>query len=118
MGKFLRKERIDLKLRRIDHFQQYDRIFLAEAVIEGERERLRASNFVEFVKRYEATISTEKEHLDSLWLKVKSDRDFWRKMVELFDVLQEFAQRIREDADLYRQFLDRYDEKTHSTIKN
>src|SRR5829696_7805033 len=108
LGKFLRKERIDLKLRHIDNFQQYDRIFLAEAVIEGERERLRASTFVEFVKRYEATGSTEKAQLDPIWLAVKKDRDFWTKMVELLDHLHTFAQRIWQDTHLKSRFLDHY----------
>jgi hypothetical protein len=111
LGTFLREHRTDLSLRRIGNFQQYDRIFLAEAAIEGERERLRASTFVEFVKRYEATGSTEQEHLDPIWLEVKNDREFWSRMVELFDDLHHFAQRIRDDTGLNSRFLDHYDEK-------
>lgn len=112
LGKFLREHRTDLRLRHISGFQQYDRIFLAEAAIEGERERLRASTFVEFVKRYEATGSTEKERLDPIWLAVKNDREFWSKMVELFDDLHAFAQRIWKDTDLYSRFLDHYDKNS------
>jgi hypothetical protein len=112
LGKFLREHRTDLRLRHIRTFQQGDRIFLAEAVIEGERERFRTSTFVEFVKRYEAADSPEKEWLDLIWLKVKDDKRFWRQMVELFDHLHDFGQRIWEDTDLYSRFLDRYDENS------
>jgi hypothetical protein len=110
LGKFLREHRTDLELRHIRRFPQYDRIFLAEAAIEGERERFRASTFVEFVRRYEATGSPEKERLDSLWLNVKDDDSFWRQMMELLDHLHTFAQRILKDADLYSRFLTEYDE--------
>jgi hypothetical protein len=109
LGKFLREHRTDLKLRHIHTFQQYDRIFLAEAAIEGAAERFRASTFVEFVKRYEATGSPEKERLDLIWQGVNNDETFWRQMVELFDHLHAFAQRIWEDTDLYSRFLDHYD---------
>lgn len=108
LGKFLREHRTDLKLRHIPTFQQYDRTFLAEAAIEGEPERFRASTFVEFVKRYEATGSPERERLDLIWQGIRHDKEFWRQMVELFDHLHAFALRIWEDTDLYSRFLDHY----------
>ena len=111
LGKFLREHRTDLELRGITKFQQYDRIFLAEAAIEGEqRERFRASTFVEFVKRYESTNSPEKERLDLIWRDIKNDETFWRRMVELLEHLHEFAQRILEDTGLRSHFLNKYDE--------
>jgi hypothetical protein len=111
LGEYLREHRTDLKLTHIGQFQQYDRIFLAEAAIEGEQERFRASTFVEFVKRYEATGSSEKEWLEPVWLAVKDDVLFWWKVVELFDHLHDYARRIWEDAGLYSRFLDKYDKK-------
>jgi hypothetical protein len=110
LGTFLREHRTDLSLRRIGNFQQYDRIFLAEAAIEGERERLRASTFFEFVKRYEATGSPEKTQLDPIWQAVKNDREFWHRMVDLFDNLHALAERIWQNAHLYSRVLDHYDE--------
>jgi len=110
LGRYLREHRTDLRLQHIHTFQQGDRIFLAEAMIEGQLERFRASTFVEFVRRYEAPGSPERVWLDLMWPAINDDERFWRRMVDLFDHLHDFAQRIWADTGLYSRFLDHYQE--------
>lgn len=62
LGKFLRENSIGLKLRH-GNFYQYDRVTLAEAVIEREGEVFRTSTYLEFRKRYEVQDSPEKQWL-------------------------------------------------------
>jgi hypothetical protein len=63
LGGFLMEHRIDYELAGTG-FYQYDRIALAEAVVERETDRFRPSTYLEFRRRYESTESPEKE-----WLK-------------------------------------------------
>jgi len=62
LGKFLREHRVDRSLQGINLYQ-YDRVSLAEAMIEREGEQFRPSTYLEFRKRYEAEGSPEKEWL-------------------------------------------------------
>lgn len=62
LGKLLKDSRIDFKLQH-SNFYQYDRVALAEAVIEREGDGFRASTYLEFRKRYEAANSLEKQWL-------------------------------------------------------
>jgi hypothetical protein len=66
LGDFLMEHRIDYELG--GGFYQYDRIALAEAVVERETDRFRASTYLEFRRRYEDSDSREKE-----WLKPARD---------------------------------------------
>lgn len=67
MGEFLKKHRIDLQLQHT-HFHQYNRLSLAEAVMEHEGDLFRPSTYLEFRRRYEAKDSLEKQ-----WLAPASD---------------------------------------------
>lgn len=61
LGSFLRKHRLDDALPR--GFYQYDRLALAEAVMEREGDHYRASTYLEFRRRYESKDSGEGEWL-------------------------------------------------------
>jgi hypothetical protein len=67
LGDFVMKHRIHYELSGTG-FYQYDRIALAEAVVERETDRFRTSTYLEFRRRYESTESQEKE-----WLKPARD---------------------------------------------
>jgi hypothetical protein len=62
LGKFMKEYRIDFKLQH-SNFYRYDRIALAEAVIEREGDAFRVSTYLEFRKRYETANSLEKQWL-------------------------------------------------------
>jgi hypothetical protein len=57
LGTFLREHRVDDALPRA--FYQYDRLALAEAVMEREGDRYRPSTYLEFRRRYESEASGE-----------------------------------------------------------
>jgi hypothetical protein len=63
LGGFLRTHRIDAELRGIG-FYQYDRVSLAEAMIEREGEQFRVSTYLDFRMRYESQGSPERRWLD------------------------------------------------------
>jgi hypothetical protein len=62
LGAFFKKQRIDLQLQHTD-FYQYDRLSLAEAVIEHEGDLFRTSTYLEFRRRYEAEHALEQQWL-------------------------------------------------------
>ncbi len=62
LAKFLKGHSIDLQLQH-SKFYQYDRISLAEALIEHEGDLFRTSTYLEFRRRYEAENSPEKQWL-------------------------------------------------------
>ena len=61
LGIFLMENRVDYALGA--GFYQYDRLALAEAVMEREGDRFRASTYLEFRRRYESKESGEGEWL-------------------------------------------------------
>jgi hypothetical protein len=61
LGRFLMERRVDSALG--SGFYQYDRLSLAEAVIEREGDRFRASTYLEFRRRYENEDSGERAWL-------------------------------------------------------
>ncbi|GCE11809.1 hypothetical protein [Tengunoibacter tsumagoiensis] len=63
LGTFLRVHRLDRNVQYIDLYQ-YDRIALAESIIEREGEVFRTSTYLEFRKRYEMPGSREKQWLE------------------------------------------------------
>lgn len=62
LGKFLKEHRVERQLLS-SHFFQYDRVSLAEAVIEHQGDSFRPSTYLEFRWRYEAENSPEKQWL-------------------------------------------------------
>jgi hypothetical protein len=62
LGEFLMKRRIDHELQATG-FRMYDRVALAEAMIEHDGERFRISTYLEFRRRYETKGSPEKKWL-------------------------------------------------------
>jgi hypothetical protein len=79
-------------------FYQYDRISLAEAVIEPVGDRLRPSTFLEFRKRYESAAVTEQDWLapaQEVVAGLSKDR-----MAELQKALREIDLRIAEHTKM------------------
>jgi hypothetical protein len=95
LGDFLRKSRIDLSLQGLGFFQ-YNRISLAEAVMEREQDRFRTSTFLEFRKRYEAEDSPERRWLAPAREGIKSLSQ--EKMQTLLDSLAEIALRVSKET--------------------
>lgn len=95
LGKFLRERRIDRELQSIN-FHQYDRISLAEAVIEREAERYRTSTYLEFRRRFEAEGSTERKWLAPAREAIQSLDE--KSMKALLDSLRAIAVRIANET--------------------
>ena len=93
LGNFLREHRIDRSLQGIN-LHQYDRVSLAEAMIEREGEQFRPSTYLEFRKRYEAEESPEKKWLTPASEAIRSLDN--KQMLSLVDSLRTIAIRIAE----------------------
>ncbi len=97
LGKFLKEYRIDLKLQHT-HFYQYDRIALAETVIEHEGDVFRTSTYLEFRKRYEAENSPEKQWLMPASKAIRSLSN--TQMEDLLATLKTKAKGIAKKTDI------------------
>jgi hypothetical protein len=97
LGQFLQKRRIDLQLQGIG-FYQYDRIALAEAVMELSGQDFRASTYLEFRKRYQGHDSTERQWLAPA--KEAIQQLTGNKMQDLLELLREIAIRISEQTKI------------------
>jgi hypothetical protein len=97
LGQFLKERRVDLQLHRLE-FYQYDRIALAEAVIEREEQHFRASTYLEFRRRYEGENSCERRWLTPAREAVQSLTV--PTMSALLDSLQEVAVRIAAETKI------------------
>jgi gas vesicle protein len=98
LGERLRKRDIDQVLGSIlgdRGFQQYDRISLAEALIETQEEQFRPSTYLEFRGRYEAKGSHERQWLEQALRAIQSlgenSNESRKKMEELKAALEQLA---------------------------
>ena len=79
-------------------FFQYDRLALAEAVMEREGDRFRASTYLEFRRRYESKDSGEREWLAPAREAIQSLTE--DRMGKLLDQLRTIAVRIADEASI------------------
>lgn len=96
LGRFLMERRVDYALG--GDFYQYDRLALAEAVMEREGDRFRASTYLEFRRRYESNDSGEREWLAPAREAIQSLGP--REMETLLSHLRTIAVRIAAEADI------------------
>jgi hypothetical protein len=98
LGEFLKKLRIDHLLQQPD-FWQYDRLSLAEAVMEHEGDLFRPSTYLEFRRRYEAEHSPEKQ-----WLAPASEAILslptGEKLQKLRQAIATIAERIADETGI------------------
>lgn len=97
LGTFLLKHRVDTALAD-GAFYQYDRLALAEAVMEREGERFRASTYLEFRRRYEGNQSGDRELLAPAREAVESLERV--EAERLLALLRQVATEIAEVADI------------------
>lgn len=90
LGEFLRKHRVEYALG--NDFYQYDRLALAEAVMELGGDHFRASTYLEFRRRYESKDSGEGEWLAPARKAIESISA--KRQEVLLNHLQKVAMRI------------------------
>ena len=96
LGKFLMEYRVDYALG--GAFYQYDRLALAEAVMEREEDRFRTSTYLEFRRRYESKESGEGEWLAPAREAIQSlTKD---ETEDLMDRLRTIAVRIAAETNI------------------
>ena len=96
LGRFLMEHRVDYALG--GAFYHYDRLALAEAVMEREGDRFRASTYLEFRRRYESKDSGERKWLAPAREAIQSMTE--ESTESLLGHLRMVAARIAKDADI------------------
>jgi hypothetical protein len=90
------EHRVDLKLG--EQFFKYDRLTLAEAVMETQGDRFRLSTYLEFRRRYEDANSGEREWLRPAREAVQTLTE--KRIGKLMTELRRIAERVADDAGI------------------
>jgi hypothetical protein len=96
LGRFLMEHRVGNAVGGV--FYKYDRLALAEAVMEREGERFRASTYLEFRRRYENKDSGEREWLAPACEAIQRLSD--ERTARLLSDLRTIAVRISDEANI------------------
>jgi hypothetical protein len=102
LGAFLMKHRVDYALG--GSFYQYDRLTLAEAVLEREGDRFRVSTYLEFRKRYESETGGERKWLAPAREAIEALPD--DRAEKLLDQLKNIATRIATETGIASSLTD------------
>ena len=97
LGSELRTKRVDLSLHGMG-FNQYDRVSLAEAVLEREQDQFRTSTYLEFRRRYEAEDGAERAWLEPARDAIQSLDE--ARMKTLLDLLYSIAERVSVETGI------------------